>query len=210
MRVIGGEHRGRTILGPKDAEVTRPITDRVKTTLFDRLCQGMHLLGVEDEPDGVVLDVFSGTGTLGIEALSRGAERVAFVEQHRDALKRLEQNLQTLGLEDRADVLNTSALRPGWIEHLPAAYQGRVRVTFFDPPYAMLKEPEGWARLLPVMEAAAKVTEPGGVMVLRTERRVDVPEVAGWEGPEGREYGSMVVNYFYKSEVRGPESEVGE
>ena len=92
MRIIAGTHRGRTLLAPADAETTRPITDRVKENLFNRL----HSLGVLGY--GRVLDVFCGTGSMGLEALSRGADHCTFVDRDRDAIDRLQQNLDTLGI----------------------------------------------------------------------------------------------------------------
>lgn len=206
MRIIAGIHRGRTIVGPKNAETTRPITDRVKTTLFDRLCQGMHLIGADDDDGGLVLDIFAGTGTLGIEALSRGAERCIFVEQDRDALNRLKRNLGDLRLNDQAEVLPVNALRPGWVEQLPAPFPGRVRVTFLDPPYALSRDPDGMARLLPLMQTLANATEPGGVLVLRTEKQVDPPPVPGWAGPEARKYGSMKLSFYYREPPAAPDA----
>ncbi|MFP4144689.1 MAG: RsmD family RNA methyltransferase [Phycisphaeraceae bacterium] len=195
MRIIAGKHRGRTILGPKDANTTRPITDRVKTALFDRLCHSYHLLGPDE--GGRVLDVFAGTGSMGLEALSRGAEEAVFVEQDREALRRLNKNLADLGEKDRAEVLRVSALHATWVLQLPRRFHGSVRVAFVDPPYRML-EGEGWSKLEPLFEAIAEVAEPGGAMVLRTEKRQDIAPVAGWGEPETYRYGSMKLHFFVR------------
>jgi len=90
MRIIAGTHRRRPILGPPDEKVTRPITARVKEALFSRLVQARALPFVEDDPEDqpgpiYALDIFSGTGSLGLEALSRGADHCTFVDRDRKA-----------------------------------------------------------------------------------------------------------------------------
>ncbi len=132
MRIIAGTHRGRTILGPEDDTTTRPVTDRVKEALFSRL-MSLGLLGY-----GTVADVFSGTGSMGLEALSRGAERCVFIERDRAALQRLNENLSSLGLSDRAEVRTGDALSTLWVRSLP---DEALTVAWVDPPYALLVEP---------------------------------------------------------------------
>lgn len=107
MRVISGEWRGRKLLAPKN-DATRPTADRTRETLFSMLAsrvgsfEGLH-----------VADLFAGSGALGIEALSRGAEHCLFGEQDRDALDVLKKNLATLGASARADVRAGSVLALG-------------------------------------------------------------------------------------------------
>ena len=96
MRIISGTSRGRRLITPKK-EFLRPTSDRVKESIF-------NMLGREVE-EKVVLDLFSGTGNLGIEALSRGAKRAVFVEKSRDAFKLIQRNISTCHLEDRSEVL---------------------------------------------------------------------------------------------------------
>ena len=98
MRIIAGTHRGRQILAPEN-DATRPITDRVKQSLFDVLSPRI--------PGAVVLDLFAGTGSMGLECLSRGAERVVFFESNRSAVQLLRRNLTELTLTDRSMVLPT-------------------------------------------------------------------------------------------------------
>src|SRR5712691_9890461 len=101
MRVIAGEAKGRRLVWPKGA-ATRPATDRIRETLFALL---EPLL-----PGARVLDLFAGAGTLGIEALSRGAARATFVERDPGALVALRANLETTGLAARATVVRSDAL----------------------------------------------------------------------------------------------------
>lgn len=200
MRIIAGLHRGRRLHGPKDATTTRPITDRVKQSLFDRLwAKGLlpeDPFAADEVPAderGLVVDVFAGTGSLGLEALSRGAGKCVFVEQDRDALRGLERNLDDLRLAERANVLKVNALSPGWMVH---AVREPVRIAFVDPPYAMVSEADGWSRLLPLMEGLAEAAEAGGVMVVRTPTPIDAPEVSGWSGPTAFRYGGMKVIFY--------------
>src|ERR1700722_14822203 len=108
MRVIAGEFRGRKILPPQ-GETTRPITDRVKQSLYDILTPRL---------DGaIVWDLFAGTGSLGLESLSRGAQRAVFFETDRSAVARLRRNIEALGLRrDRAIVQATDVFR--WFREL--------------------------------------------------------------------------------------------
>lgn len=107
MRVISGEWRGRKLLAPRN-DATRPTADRTRETLFSMLTSRVGSF------EGlVVADLFAGSGALGIEALSRGAEQCLFAEQDRDALDALRKNLATLGATGRADVRAGSVLALG-------------------------------------------------------------------------------------------------
>ena len=107
MRVIAGEWRGRKLLAPKN-DATRPTADRTRETLFSMLTSRLGSF------EGLyVADLFAGSGALGIEALSRGAEQCLFAEQDRDALDALRKNLAALGASSRADVRAGSALALG-------------------------------------------------------------------------------------------------
>lgn len=127
MRIIAGTCRGRRLasLGKGDAAAQlRPTSDRVRESLFSLLAAG------HDDPvtGARVLDLFAGTGALGLEALSRGAEAADFVENGRVALGLLQQNIALCGMQDRARVIRRDARRPG-----PAP--GAHDLVFLDPPY---------------------------------------------------------------------------
>ncbi|HUG06843.1 MAG TPA: 16S rRNA (guanine(966)-N(2))-methyltransferase RsmD [Candidatus Limnocylindria bacterium] len=122
MRVIAGSAKGRTLDAPRGGG-TRPATDRVRETLFAIL---EPILG-----DARVLDLFAGAGTLGIEALSRGAAGATFVERSPEALKALRKNIAGTGFEDRAEVVAANVL--GFLEQSIA---GAYDVVFCDPPFA--------------------------------------------------------------------------
>jgi 16S rRNA (guanine966-N2)-methyltransferase len=131
VRIIGGSHRGRTLAGlggGDSAAQLRPTTDRVRESLFNLLAHG----GYGDPPpprDAHVLDVFAGTGALGLEALSRGAASAVFVEKGAKALALLRENVARLGAGDRASIIARDALRPGDHAGTPCD------LVFLDPPY---------------------------------------------------------------------------
>ena len=200
MRIIAGTHRSRVLLAPKDDSVTRPITDRVKQSLFDRLW-AMGLITADDpEHGGNVVDLFAGTGSLGLEALSRGSQHCVFVELDRSARKLLERNIAALELAERATVLGVDALATGWMS-LIAGSHTPARVVFCDPPYALMSDPLSAGRVAELMAAIAAAPgfmEPGGVLILRTDAHAQAPPVTGWEGPTSHPYGSMVVHFYGK------------
>ncbi len=187
MRVIAGTLRGRRLIGPKDDKVTRPITDRVKTSVFDRLWS-LRVLG-----DIAVLDLFCGTGSLGIEALSRGATWCTFVDLDRQARVVLQKNLETFGLADRSEVMSVNALTQGWTADLTPARYGLV---FCDPPYRVADDAESAATLAGVMERVATAVQPGGVAVLRTDAQTGTLPWPGWSDPTSHQYGSMTVHFY--------------
>jgi 16S rRNA (guanine966-N2)-methyltransferase len=127
MRIVAGRHRGRRLLAPL-GETVRPTSDRAREALFNILSHGR--LATEDTPfaDATVLDAFAGTGALGLEALSRGAAEAVFIEQDREALAILRQNIAAFGENARARVVAGDATRP------PRAASACALV-FLDPPY---------------------------------------------------------------------------
>jgi 16S rRNA (guanine966-N2)-methyltransferase len=123
MRVIAGEFRSRRLKSLPGLE-TRPTPDRLRETLFNVLAARIA--------DCVFMDVYAGTGAVGIEALSRGARRCIFIEKNRRAVEVIHENLATLGLAGRAEVFTSKA----------AIVLERVRpdIAFLDPPYELSKE----------------------------------------------------------------------
>lgn len=123
MRIIAGQWRSRPLVAPK-GDTTRPTADRTRETLFSML---NSRLGSFD--DLAVLDVFAGSGALGLEALSRGAAHCTFVEQDANALKALETNIDKLGAKSQSDI------RPGSVLSLGSAIKP-FDLVLMDPPYA--------------------------------------------------------------------------
>jgi 16S rRNA (guanine966-N2)-methyltransferase len=128
MRVITGLYKGRVLRTVKDLSV-RPATGRVRQTIFDMLT---HRIDLEESR---VLDLFAGSGSLGIECLSRGAAHVTFVEYDEEAVRYLEQNIRTLGCEDRTEILPMDSM--AFLRGHPDAYE----IIFADPPYAFGETP---------------------------------------------------------------------
>ena len=121
MRVIAGEGRRLKLITPEGND-TRPTQDRIKETLFNMI--------QNDVPEAVFVDVFAGSGGIGIEAISRGAKKAYFIENNIKAIKCINQNLQTTRFEDRAVVLKQDVL-----VGLKNVRESEVDIIFVDPPY---------------------------------------------------------------------------
>ena len=161
MRIVAGEWRGRTLVAPPGTS-TRPTADRVRQALFDML---MHAEwgGRAAIAGAAVLDVFAGTGAMGLEALSRGAASACFIENDPAALKALRANVATLKAGDRATVLAMDALA---VPPVPPPSAGRpASLIFLDPPYGQTLVSPAIARLLGVGRIG-----PGALVVAETER----------------------------------------
>lgn len=157
MRVIAGKFRGALLRAPPGAH-TRPITDRVKESLFGILGHRLGAGGLL--PDIDVLDMFAGSGALGIESLSRGARSCLFVERDRPALRVLRANLDKLRLADVARVVSQNA----WTMRIPPAGQGGYGLIFVDPPYRDVADP---LAVLALLERLAPRLSSEGFVVFR-------------------------------------------
>jgi 16S rRNA (guanine966-N2)-methyltransferase len=184
MRVIAGRLGGRRLVAPKGL-ATRPTGERVREALFSAL-------GPLD--GAAVLDLYAGTGALGIEALSRGARRAVFVESARPALAALRQNVASLELGERARVVGTPAARA--LRDL--APEGPFDLVLADPPWASIAEA---ARVLEL--AAAGLVAPGARVVLEHAARDAAPRIAGLEPAATRVYGDTAVT-VYEREAAPP------
>lgn len=171
MRIIAGEFKSRKIFSPPDDAPTRPIPDRVKESLFS-LLRG-HFEGVE------VFDAFSGTGTIGLEAVSRGASRCVFVEKDRTVADGLKENIAALGCGDRCEVFIGDALGPGALSRCPRP----AHVIFLDPPYAMIERASSRARVFAQAARLVQCLDDTGYLVMRTPwPALDLPEETPGEG----------------------------
>jgi 16S rRNA (guanine(966)-N(2))-methyltransferase RsmD len=156
MRIISGKYKRRKLLSPPESAITRPFPDMVKEAMFN-LLRG-HFEGE------AVLDCFAGTGTVGIEAASRGASRVVCIERDRKVTRVLEQNVEDLGAEEVVEVVTGDALGATAIHRCPKP----VHIVFFDPPYAMVWDAEDWARVRTQFERLIQQLDDTGYAVLRT------------------------------------------
>lgn len=166
MRVVAGSARGRRLVAPKGNDV-RPTGDRVREATFNALGS------LDALADATVLDLFAGSGALGVEALSRGAAHVTFIDAARDALEAVRTNLAACDLGDRATVVRADALA-----YLSTAEP--VDVALLDPPYAF----DRWSELLDAV--------PARLVVIESDRPVD-PGSRGRVLRERRYGGTVVV-----------------
>lgn len=177
MRVVAGELRGRRIESPR-SEATRPTTDKVREAVFNSLNSMGEII------DAVVVDLFAGTGALGIEALSRGAARCTFVEIDRDALAVLRRNVTALGLAERAQVVGADANS--------AVIPSDATLVMADPPYGF----DRWTALLERIGRSA----PGALVVAESAEELAPPE--GWDVVRSRRYGRTVTTFLRGADGR--------
>lgn len=177
LRVIGGRLSGRRFRVPP-GEV-RPTSDRVREALFGRL---------ENLEGARVLDLYAGSGALGIEAISRGAAEVTFVEQDARTLVVLRANLAALGMDPVASVAPGDV--PAVVRRLGRAKQ-RFDLVLIDPPYASEEPTRAFEALV-----GAAVLSPGAMLVLESGRRDPSPQVEGLAAVDERRYGDTVVARF--------------
>jgi 16S rRNA (guanine966-N2)-methyltransferase len=164
MRVIAGTYRSR-ILKSLKGNALRPTSDRLRETLF-------NVLGAEVERSRFI-DIYAGTGAVGIEALSRGAAEVVFIENHAPAAALIRRNLESLGVRSGAFVLPVDALHG--LEKLAAKHQPTdppIDFVFLDPPYAKSEE---YDRLLHFL-GSADLLAAGSVVIAEHSRKLDLPE----------------------------------
>lgn len=195
MRIIAGEHRGRILTPPPpqpgDAHpargegVTRPITDRAKQSLFDVITPWL--------PDAVVADVFAGTGSMGLECLSRGSLKAYFYEADRAALKGLKENITKLRVEASSKVMAGDLFRLFDPPTSPPA--ASLDVIFLDPPYRFLRErPDD---LLSLTEKLALALKDDGVISFRHDS-ADALDLPGLHVGRTLTYGSMTIHLLRK------------
>ena len=176
MRVIAGTARGVPLRAPRD-RATRPITDRVKETLF-------AILG-DRVPGARVLDLYAGSGAIGIEALSRGAAITDFVERGREALAVLRANLERTGLGSEAVVHATDVER-----FLQDAAAGAAwDLVVLDPPYETRAIVAPLRALLPHLS-------PGASVVVKHFWRTELPEVPGLRATRQRRFGETMLTFM--------------
>jgi 16S rRNA (guanine966-N2)-methyltransferase len=182
MRITAGEHRGRRLRSPTGAR-TRPTSDLLRQAIFNVV--GPRIAGAR------VLDLFAGTGALGLEALSRGAADATFVERDRPALTSLRGNLAGLGLATRARIVARDALAT--VEALARAGE-RFDCVFLDPPYTSDLALQCVETLAP-----GEILSENAVLLVQTFHKTDLPERAGtlsraWQ----RRYGETRLTLYRK------------
>ncbi|MBA7669842.1 Ribosomal RNA small subunit methyltransferase D [subsurface metagenome] len=182
MRIIAGSKRGMKLLSPKTGE-SRPITDRVKESLFSVLYK-------YDLPNGkMVADLFCGVGSLGLEALSRGAEFVTFVEKNLKIITILEKNVEKAGFAKESKVVRADAFKTG-----ATVDEQKYDLIFVDPPYSTTRETKKGSPLGELLVILQEQLAPNGIAVVRTNRRTELLEQYGrLQIIEQRQWGTMAV-----------------
>lgn len=187
MRLTGGEHSGRLLKVPADG--TRPTQDKVRAAIFSALAALV--------PETRVLDLFAGTGAMGLEAWSRGAAWVEWVENGKPALRALRDNVQALQVPPAAGrVLAADVFK---FLAFPCAGQP-FDLALADPPYAEAKA-GGWQAKLTELLADNNWVKPGGVFVFETEGHDPLPALCGWRLARDKTYGSTRVLIWVREDA---------
>jgi 16S rRNA (guanine(966)-N(2))-methyltransferase RsmD len=187
MRVISGSARGRKLKSPKSSE-TRPIMDRVKTALFDILAP--EIMGMR------ILDLFAGTGAVGIEALSRGAESATFIERSPEAWRLVRENLALTNLSDRAEILRTDAF--AYLQQASATGR-RFDLVYVAPPQYVNMATQALTQL-----DISPLTEPDGLVIVQIHPQeraeLDALTLKRLRRYDERRYGSTLLLFYTHDE----------
>ncbi len=181
LRVISGTAKGTKLDYPDNA---RPITDRAKTTLFD-------VIG-PDIVDKRVLDIYAGSGSLGIEALSRGAAKATFVDFDNEAIIIIKQNLAKAGLLEKADIIRTKAL-----QYMEDQEANSFDIVFADPPFEFYKQSR--QRIVGLLEKIVEIIPSGGAIILKYPRDLKMPEIEQLIVADTKEFGASTVTIWVKN-----------
>jgi 16S rRNA (guanine966-N2)-methyltransferase len=183
LRIIGGRFRGRTLAYNGDPR-TRPMKDRTRESVFNLL--GPSIVGKH------AIDLFAGTGALGLEALSRGAARATLLERHFPTARVIRQNVETLGLVEHAEVVAADTFV--WARR-PSISDERPWVVFCSPPYDFYVDRA--AEMLALIETFAQRSPPGSMVVVEADSRFDttqLPRAGEWDL---RHYAPAVIGILY-------------
>ena len=175
LRLISGTYGGRIIEGSGTTR-THPMGERIRGALFNII--GTNIV------DAVVLDAFAGSGSLGLEALSRGAQHATFIERDRAAQNVITNNLKALGVEGNAKLVKASVA--GWLETTNQQFD----IIFADPPYHDLQ--------LSTVGKLTKLLKPNGLMVLSYTGKGEVPTDLGVVVVDNRKYGDAVLAFYQR------------
>lgn len=191
MRIIAGTKKGMNLFPPKGKD-TRPITDRVKESLFSILWNKGAL------EDSIVADLFCGTGSMGLEALSRGARFCTFIDGSRGVIEILDRNIAKAGFLAESKSVCANVLKVG--AALMPEYGG-YDLIFVDPPYAMSTNCGAGSKVGRLMNLLETQVNKGGIITLRTHLRSYVEDAYGrLMQIDQREWGNMKITFFQKPE----------
>jgi 16S rRNA (guanine966-N2)-methyltransferase len=192
LKILGGQFRSRKLKTPRDNDITRPWTGRARESVMNQL-RG-HL------QDAIVLDLFAGIGTMGLEAISRGAKTAVMVEKDRKIFGMLEANIETLECSDKAIAIHGDAL-----SSIPLLRTTRpVDVAFIDPPYSMMLQEPLRDRIFEQVSKIEPLLDSEGLIILRTPinpSEIDYV-IEQLEGPEVHKEGSTMWVLFYGKKTK--------
>ena len=186
MRVIAGTVRGRRLEAPAGLN-TRPLTDRIRESLFNIL--NPRLEGCR------FLDLFAGSGSAGIEALSRGAESAVFIEINAEARRCLSKNLQHCGFQNHGELLRGDVFKS-----LPSLLQQDqiFDIIYVDPPFS---QPELFSRFMKAIDQNSDILALDGCLIIRSQRQMNMPETtATLQRYRRSEYGESILNFYNKKQ----------
>ena len=178
VRIISGEYRSRTLLSPEDDESTRPMLSRVKESVFGMLHEWFE--------GARVLDLFAGVGTIGLEAVSRGASEVLLVESNPRTYEILRKNIERLGCGDRARPMLADARQTTCLAAAPQP----ADLVFLDPPYELMRQDRSRSGVLDQLARCRPIMAASSFAVLRSPLGPEevALEVDGFSGPEPHRY----------------------
>lgn len=182
MRIVGGKHKGHSI-APPSGSATRPTSDRVRESVFNILAHGIDGLELEGAR---VLDLFAGTGAMGLEAISRGARFCQFVDDSAEARGLIRRNADALGVIGLAKIWRRDATNLG-----PCAPQPGFDLVFADPPYG-----KGLGEKALTSLVSGEWLNPGAIVVLEEAAKAVVPAIEGLSLIDERTYGDTVIRFF--------------
>jgi 16S rRNA (guanine(966)-N(2))-methyltransferase RsmD len=191
MRIIAGTHGGRTLFSIPKSKFVKPISSRIRQSYFDIVRP--YVTGA------VFLDLYAGTGAVGLEALSRGASKAVFVEKDGVCIKTIEKNIAALGFGDRAKVLKADVLSGlKWLEHF-SDYKG-YDIVFMGPPYRTEENlPLFYSMRTLELLAEAGIANPGAVIAVQHHKKEEVSAPPGLQHTRCEKYGDTNVDFFRPS-----------
>ena len=180
MRIISGLSRGRKLATPK-GQALRPTSDRVKESIFNILGERVN--------GKIVLDLFAGTGNLGIEALSRGAKRALFVERGRQAIRLIRKNLSQFGMEEHSEIIPKDVNRAiGILKERGESFD----LILMDPPYEKGLIQKTLSKL-----SSYEIYHEDSILVIEHDRRERLPgKIDGWNLIRQRRIGDTIVSFL--------------
>ncbi|MDT8302582.1 MAG: RsmD family RNA methyltransferase [Sedimentisphaerales bacterium] len=190
MRIISGSKRGMKLFSPK-TQVSRPITDRVKESLFSVLYK-------YDLPnDSIVADLFSGVGSLGLESISRNARFVTFVERDPKIISVLKKNIEKADFVNESEIIRANAFKFGVS---PNPDRLKYDLVFVDPPYAASTDVQPGSPLSDLLDSMGDRVTADAIIVVRTDRKVSLLQQYGDLGIiDRRRWGTMAVTILQKT-----------